>query len=463
MLRPLLIAAPASGCGKTTVSLGLLAALRARGRVVAPFKVGPDFIDPGHHAVAAGRASRNLDGWMCGRDAVLATFAQGCAGADLALIEGVMGLFDGADGASDAGSSAEIARWLGAAIILVIDARAQARSVAALVKGFVDFDPRLQFAGVILNRVGSPRHEELLRDALASVPGLPPLLGCLPRDAAVELPERHLGLVTAEDAVCDYDRLGAWIERYVDVAALLASPPLPKGGQGGFSTHQEIPLNPPLVKGEEQPAVRIAVARDRAFCFCYPENLERLQQAGAELLFFSPLDDVLLPDGVDGLYLPGGYPELHAAKLAANSPLLEQIRAFAAAGKPIYAECGGLVYLAQGVDNSDLVGIFPGRARMLPRRQALGYREVTFTGDTLLGPAGTVARGHEFHYSQLELPETVTRDYRLTRRGAGVCADEGYRVGNVLGSYVHLHFASNDQLAVNFVNFCKGRSFHPSW
>ncbi len=460
MRAPLLIAAPASGSGKTTVTLGLLAALRRRGVVVAPFKVGPDFIDPGHHALAVGRTSFNLDGWMCGCEAVQATFAGGCAGADLALIEGVMGLFDGADGASDAGSSAEIAHWLGGRIVLVIDARAQARSVAALVKGFVDFDLRLQFAGVVLNRVGSPRHEELLRDALASVPGLPPLLGCLPRDAAVELPERHLGLVTAEDAACDYDKLGAWVERHVNVAALLASPPLPKGGQGGFSTHKEIPLNPPLAKGEAQPAVRIGVARDAAFCFCYPENLQRLQQAGAELQFFSPLDDAVLPAALDGLYLPGGYPELHAARLAANDAMLEQIRAFARAGKPIYAECGGLVYLAQGVGDHDLVGIFPGRARMLPRRQALGYREVTFARDTLLGPAGSVARGHEFHYSQLELPETVACDYRLTRRGVGVCADEGYRIDNVLGSYVHLHFASNDRLAVNFVNFCKDRRFH---
>jgi len=460
VVRPLLIAAPASGSGKTTVTLALLAALRSRGLQVAPFKVGPDFIDPGHHAFAAGRTSRNLDGWMCGRDGVAQSFAAGCRNADVALIEGVMGLYDGARGDSDAGSSAEIARWLDARVLLVIDARSQARSVAALVKGFVDFEPQLQFAGVILNRVGSERHAQLLREALASTPGLPPLLGCLPRDAEVELPSRHLGLVTADDHAVDYARLGAWLEQQLDLEALLAqcvSPPLKKGGQGGFPAPDEIPLNPPLTKGEVKAKVRIGVARDQAFCFCYPENLEALQAAGAELKFFSPLEDSALPEGLDGLYLPGGYPELHAAQLASNRSHLEAIRTFATSDKPVYAECGGLIYLSQGVGDHDFVGLVPVRARMLEKRKALGYRQVTLQRDSPLGPAGTVARGHEFHYSELDWPTGSSRAYRLQRVDGEPLGEEGYVDDNLLASYVHLHFASNPVLAVNFVRSCLNR------
>ncbi len=455
-LRPLLIAAPASGSGKTTVTLGLLAALHRRGLAVAPFKVGPDYIDPGHHAAACGRTSRNLDGWMCGEERVRESFARGCEGADLAVIEGVMGLFDGAAGERDEGSSAEIARWLDAEIVLVVDARSQARSVAALVKGFVEFDPRLRFAGVVLNRVGSQRHEDLLRAALASVPDLPPLLGCLPREDRVALPERHLGLVTAEDGETDYAPLAELVETRLDLDRLLES----RGQVWTLDTRVQCPdltpLTPAPVKGPGlTPQVRIGVARDRAFCFCYPENLELLAQAGAELVFFSPLADAELPGGLDGLYLPGGYPELHGEKLAANASLLAELRRMAATGLPIYAECGGFMLLSEGIDGYPMAGIFPARARMLARRQALGYREVTLEADGPLGPAGSVARGHAFHYSTLAMPPQVRRDYRLARRDGVDLGAEGYRVGNVLGSYVHLHFASNPQLAENFVHFCK--------
>jgi len=447
-VRPLLIAAPASGSGKTTVTLGLLAALRRRGVRVAPFKVGPDYIDPGHHAAACGRPSRNLDGWMCGEEGVRQSFLRGCDGANAAVIEGVMGLFDGATGESDAGSSAEIARWLGAEIVLVVDARSQARSVAALVKGFVEFDLRLRFAGVVLNRVGSERHEELLRSALASVPGLPPLLGCLPRDARVALPERHLGLVTAGEGEADYASLAELVEARLDLDRLL--------GAGGRVRHVAVAdhgrVSPPASR---TPVVRIGVARDQAFCFCYPENLELLEQARAELVFFSPLVAAGLPEGLDGLYLPGGYPELYGGQLAANRSLMDDLHRQAAAGLPIYAECGGLMLLSAGIDGQPMAGVFPGSARMLERRQALGYRAVTLQADGPLGPAGTVARGHEFHYSTLDMPQQVRRDYRLSRPGGSALEAEGYRVGNVLGSYVHLHFASNPQLAVNFVRFCE--------
>ncbi len=460
-MKPIVIAAPSSGCGKTTVTLALLAALRRRGVAVAPFKVGPDFIDPGHHAEASGSDSYNLDGWMCGERGVRETFARRCAGTEVAVVEGVMGLFDGAAGDSDLGSTSEIARWLGGRILLVVDARSQARSAAALVQGFCRFDPRLEFAGVVFNRVGSRRHESLLRDAMASVPGLPPLLGCLSREEELALPERHLGLVTAGDAVADegfFGRLADWLEAGVEVGRLLDSVrphprPLARGARG------ERPLpGEKVAAGRVRGTVRIAVARDEAFCFCYPENLELLQAAGAEIVPFSPLHDVALPPAVDGLYLPGGYPELHAETLAGNLSLLREIREAALAGLPVYAECGGFMLLAEAVDVHPLAGLFPARARMLTKRKALGYREVTLLAESPLGPAGTAARGHEFHYSEMELPEGVARNYRLARPGGQDLGCEGYRVHNVLGSYVHLHFGSNPQVAANFVEFCRKRA-----
>ncbi|SDL20174.1 hydrogenobyrinic acid a,c-diamide synthase (glutamine-hydrolysing) [Geoalkalibacter ferrihydriticus] len=440
-----LIAAPASGCGKTTLTLALLAALRRRELRVAPFKVGPDFIDPGHHAAACGRASRNLDSWMCGTNYVRDTFRRACVGADVAVIEGVMGLFDGASGSDDAGSSAAIARLLDARVLLVIDARAQARSAAALVQGFTRFDPRLKFAGILCNRVGSPRHAELLHDALASVPDLPPLLGCLPREEALSLPERHLGLVTAGDARRDesfYQHLAEWLESHVDLNPIFPSDP-------------SGPLAPCVSPAHRPPRARIAVARDEAFCFYYPDNLELLEAAGAELVFFSPLRDTRLPQGIHGLYLGGGYPELHAEKLAANTHLLADIRRAADQELPIYAECGGFMLLSQSIDEYPMAGVFPAHARLLKKRRALGYREVTLTADSLLGPAGTCLRGHEFHYSEMEMPPEVPRQYRLSRRGGEDLADEGYRRRNVLGSYIHLHFGSHPSVAEHFVNFCR--------
>jgi len=444
MLKPLIIAAPSSGSGKTTVTLGLLAALRRRGLQVAPFKVGPDYIDPGLHAVASGRQSRNLDGWMCGQENVRSSFKRGCSGADVALVEGVMGLFDGASGQSDVGSTAEIAGWLNGRIVLVVDARAQARSAAALVSGFVNFEPALDFAGVIFNRVGSDRHEELLRQACLSVDGLPPVLGCIRRDDEVSLPQRHLGLVTAEEGLLDEQLLGRLadlVENAVDVEALIAGRPM---NQESVETFKAV-----------DKSVRLGIARDEAFSFYYPDNLELLESAGAELLEFSPLRDNLLPDSLDGLYIGGGYPELYAAKLAKNKAMLQAVRTFAESGRPIYAECGGLVYLAEAIDGHPVVGMFPTVARMLPRRKALGYREITLLGDTILGPAGAVLRGHEFHYSELQMPDRVERVYRVSARNGQEQFSEGYVDGNILGSYVHLHFASNSQTAGHFVAACR--------
>jgi cobyrinic acid a,c-diamide synthase len=448
--RGLVIAGTQSGVGKTTVTLGLLAALRRRGLVVQPFKVGPDFIDPGHHSRAAGRVSRNLDGWMLSRKANAALFHRQAKDADVAVVEGVMGLFDGYDGLSDAGSTAQIAKWLGLPVLLVVDAKAMARSAAALVHGFSSFDPNLTLAGVIFNRIGSATHLEYLQQALAYLKGVP-CFGGLPRDQALVIPERHLGLATTEDYPLEeayLQHLADWLEAHLDLDGLLKALPL---------------LSLPEAQAPEvaHPTVRLGVARDRAFCFYYPENLELLADSGAELVPFSPLNDRELPTGLHGIYLGGGYPELYAGQLAANASMRQEVKEYAVAGMPIYGECGGLMYLAKEIRDLEgqahpMTGVFPFTVRMLPRLKALGYREVTLAAAGILGPAGTKARGHEFHYSEmLGEPIGVSRLYRLTPRKGGRAVAEGYCEHNVLASYVHLHFGSNPEVARNLVASCR--------
>jgi len=452
--RVLVIAGVASGVGKTTVTLGLLEAFQRRGLTVQAFKVGPDFIDPGFHEVVTGRPSYNLDGWMCGRDHARATVARHARGADLAIVEGVMGCFDGLDGASDEGSTAQIAKWLGAPVVLVIDVEAMARSAAATVLGFEGFDAGLEIGAVIANRVAGDTHARFVRDAIAARCHATPV-GAIPRDEALVLPERHLGLVTAGEGPLTPDarcRLAEIVERSVDLDALWNLARSVRGASPGDAP-------PPA-----PPRARIGVARDPAFCFYYRDNFALLEAAGAELVFWSPLTDRELPR-VDGLYFGGGYPELHAAALAANAPVRKAVRAFAATtGGPIYAECGGLMYLADALEDLDgathtMVGLLPTTVRLRPRRLSLAYTEVTFTGATPLGGAGVVARGHEFHYSRIDPPsDAVPRAYRVRRRHGEEHA-EGYVVGRALMSYVHLHFASNPALAERFVAACaEGRS-----
>lgn len=443
------IAGPHSGVGKTTVSLALIAAARGRGLRVQPFKVGPDFIDPGHLAMAAGRACHNLDGWMLSREANLEIFRRQAHGADLVVVEGVMGLFDGYDGQSEAGSTAQMAKWLKLPVVLVVDARSLARSAAALVHGFATFDPGLSLAGVIFNRVGSSTHAAYLRQALEAA-GEVPFLGGLLRNPDIALPERHLGLITAEDHPLDavqLAHLAHWLEEQLNLDQFLADLP--------FLHLEEEPESLPL-----PPEVRLGVARDQAFCFYYAENLAWLRRFGAEIVCFSPLRDRVLPE-VQGLYLGGGYPELYARQLSANQAMLTALREKAAAGIPIYAECGGLMYLSrvlwdQKGECFPLAGILPFEVRMLGRRKALGYREVTFSADTILGPAGTTVRGHEFHYSEIVAgKETVPSAYALAPRLGQAEKQEGYSLGNILASYVHLHFGSNPEVARHFVASCR--------
>jgi cobyrinic acid a,c-diamide synthase len=450
MVARLVVAGVASGVGKTTTTVALARALSSRGLRVALFKCGPDYLDPTYHTRATGGPSHNLDGWMMGRDAVISTFARGTRDFDLALVEGVMGLFDGASPTGEQGSTAEIAKWLGAPVLVAMDASGIARTVAAVAHGMATFDPELFVAGFICNRLGSRGHLELLRQALRS----PPIVGGFPKEPDLAFPERHLGLrradpVSVSDAVLDRwgDIAREWValDQVLEIAR--AAPPLRLGEPG----------QAPAAAGSKPPC-RIGIAYDEAFHFYYEDNLRRLEELGAQLVRFSPTRDAL-PE-VDGIYLGGGYPEAHAEALAANERLRSAIRAFAHRGGPIYAECGGLMYLAKAIRTLDgrthpMVGLIAGEARMSDRLQALGYAEVETQCPTLLGPAGLRFRGHQFRYSELALDgEAPTPAYSVRRRRSGDVAREGYQIRNTLASYVHAHWASNPLVARGFVESC---------
>lgn len=449
MIRALVIAGVSSGVGKTTVTLALLEAFRRRGLTVQAFKVGPDFIDPGLHARITSRPSYNLDGWMCSRESVIATVARHGGDTDLALVEGMMGCFDGLEAKREDGSTAQVAKWLGAPVVLVVDTSAMARSAGAVVLGFERFDPDLNLAGVIFNRVAGTTHFRWLRESMEGACRAIPL-GFIPARAALTLPERHLGLVTAAEGVLTpelLDQLAAAVEESVDLDRLL-----------GLARSRVEPA--PLRTVPRQPKVRIGVARDAAFQFYYPANLDLLREVGAELVFWSPLRDADLPD-VDGLYLGGGYPELYARPLAANSTMLKAIRAFADAGGAIYAECGGLMYLAEVLEDEagefhQMVGVLPTTVRMRPKHLTLGYALVEVTRPTPLAPAGAVARGHQFHASRIApVPAWVPRAYAVRTPGRESVEAEGYLIGNALLSYVHLHFESNPRVAEHLVATCR--------
>jgi cobyrinic acid a,c-diamide synthase len=453
MTARLVIAGSASGVGKTTVVLALAAALRAKGLRVAAFKCGPDYLDPTYHARATGGASHNLDGWMMGRAAVLATFARQSRGADVALIEGVMGLYDGASPDGEEGSAAEIAKWLRAPVLAVVDAGGMARTLAAVGVGLRAFDPALDLRGLIANRLGSRGHLDLLKRAC--LPHVP-VVGGLPRDEARAFPERHLGLHTADAAVVPDALVQAWgatFTEWNDVDAFVAlarsAPPV---DLAGAIADDATPTTP---------RCRIALAHDAAFHFYYDDNLARLRALGAELVPFSPIADARLPDGVDGVYLGGGYPEVHAAALSANRSMRESLRALAAAGAPIYAECGGLMYLADAVRTTggvthEMVGLVTGTAVMHDKLQALGYVEIETQRRTIVGGAGLRMRGHQFRYSTLE--GGGGDGYSVRKRRGGATFAEGYgareNAANILASYIHVHWASNPLVAEGLVASC---------
>lgn len=448
MSARLLIAGVSSGVGKTSFTLGLCAALRRRGLDVRVFKCGPDYLDPTYHRVASGQPVFNLDGWLMGETALRSTFARNTG--EIALIEGVMGLFDGASPNALTGSSAEVALWLGAPVVLVCDASGMARSVAALAHGFASFEPALNVAGLICNRVGSRGHLELIRRA-----GLrPALLGGLPKQAAPSFPERHLGLHTARELDLSA-AVAAWadqVESWCDVEALLA---LARSA-------------PALAAPEPTPPrsaarCRIGVADDAAFHFYYEANLLLLERAGAELVRFSPLADASCGD-VDGVYIGGGYPELYARELAQNHSMLDSLRQHAQSGRPLYAECGGLMYLSEAIttlagERHAMLGLVEGSAHMQSSLAALGYVQVETREATLLGPAGTRFRGHQFRYSRFESSRSPTL-YRVNVLRTDAALDEGYGGDNVLGSYVHAHWAASPQIPEHFVARCAAAAAH---
>jgi cobyrinic acid a,c-diamide synthase len=434
------IAGTSSGAGKTTVATGLIAALVARGLAVGAAKVGPDFIDPGYHGLATGRPSRNLDAWMCGVDAVPPLAGRAAAGADVLVVEGVMGLFDGSgDPSGPAASTAHVARLLDAPVVLVVDASSVGGSVAATVHGFATFDPSTRVAGVVLNRVGSDSHEALLRDALAPL-GIP-VLGALRRDPAYSWRDRHLGLVPVaeqRDAVRrSVATLAGAVARDVDLDAAMA-----------------LARSAPSVAVEEPPAARrqgpavVAVAGGPAFSFTYPDNLELLAQAGADLVSFDPLADERLPEEATGLYAGGGFPEVYAEALAANRPLLADVRARVGAGLVTWAECGGLLWLARSLDGHPLAGALPADGRMTDRL-TLGYRRARTRFASPLGPAGTELRGHEFHYSTLD-PQGDALDWS----GRTAQGRAGYAGPTLLASYLHVHMGADPTPAERLVAAC---------
>ena len=458
----LVVAAPASGHGKTTVATGLMAALTARRMAVSGHKAGPDYIDPGYHALATGRPARNLDPVLCGADRIAPLFAHGAAGAGIAVIEGVMGLFDGR-GATAEGSTAHVAGLLSAPVVLVVDASAQGRSVAALVSGFGSFDPAVRLAGVILNRVGSARHEQILRDALAGI-GMP-VLGALPRDQTITAPSRHLGLVPAAEregaARREIARLAALVTESVDLDAVISL----ARHAGPLST---TPWDPATELADSSPASVImtsvssqrnqsrdhdrgagggarvagggagrpvvAVAGGAAFTFCYTETVELLTAAGADVVTVDPLRDEALPAGTGALVLGGGFPEVHAGDLSGNEPLRADVTRLARSGAPVVAECAGLLYLAAELDGLPMCGVLDATARMTPRL-TLGYRDAVAAGSSVLTPAGTAVCGHEFHRTTVVPGNPAAAAWSFGGK------EEGFVRAGVHASYLHLHWA----------------------
>jgi cobyrinic acid a,c-diamide synthase len=469
----LVIAAPSSGSGKTTVATGLMAAFAARGLAVSPHKVGPDYIDPGYHALASGRVGRNLDAYLCGPELVAPLFLHGAQGCDIAVVEGVMGMFDGAAGEGELASTAHVAKLLRAPVVLVVDASSQSRSVAALVHGFASWDPEVRLGGVILNKVASDRHEALLREALESA-GVP-VFGVLRRVAQVDTPSRHLGLVPVAErraaAVEAVAAMAAQVSQGCDLAALAelarsagaltcaawdaaevlgAAPPDPHR-PGGPRPQTPDGLKDTTRWAPQPNSPVVAVAGGPAFTFSYAEHSELLTAAGAEVVPFDPLRDEQLPDGTAGLVIGGGFPEVYAAELSANEPLRTAVSALAESGAPVAAECAGLLYLCRELDGQPMCGVLDASARM-EETLTLGYRDAVAVSDSSLAVAGTRMRGHEFHRTVVE-PEAgdaAAWGVRVPRRRL-----EGFVQRGVHASYLHTHWASEPGVARRFVERCR--------
>jgi cobyrinic acid a,c-diamide synthase len=472
-MRGIVIAGTHSGCGKTTVTLGILAALRKKNYTVQPFKAGPDFIDTGLHRLVTGRASRNLDLWMCGREYVVNCFHTHSAGADLSIVEGVMGMYDGNI------STADLSAALDVPLVLVVDAYGMAESAGAVVRGFKEFrsgaegqrgsneknNNLFDLTGVIFNRVASDRHYKRLKDSVRDIP----VLGYLPRDLDFNIPHRHLGLVVAEEepiAKEEIEKLAGTVSAHIDIDSIVQKCRSAEAGKPGSGEARK--------QGSSE-ALKIAVAYDKAFCFYYEDNLDLLKQSGAEIVMFSPLADSKIPDDVDALYIGGGYPELYAERLSENKSMLDSIRTCVVNGMPVYAECGGFMYLTEGIYDTEksfypMAGVFPVKTKMTQARARLGYREAVLAENSMLGKKGSTVRGHEFHYSEIAdaeagkrgsaevvasgLPDFHASALYSVKDGSGTYIyKEGCRIKNAFGSYIHMHFGSSAEIAHNFISF----------
>lgn len=453
----IMIAGTHSGVGKTTITTAILSLLTRSGYNVQPFKIGPDYIDPSYHTLATGNVSRNLDSWMLEEATVRRLFYDSASIADIAVIEGVMGVFDGSAGNADTGSSAHIAKLLDCPVILIVDVKSMARSAAAVVSGFKNFDPQLNVAGIILNRIGSERHLNLVCDAIETYCDIP-VIGYFKKNTKLELPSRHLGLVPTVEggalaatvsSLPDEIAEGINIEKLVQVAksaVTLNTPPSLK----------DIFLN------ASEP-VRIGIASDEAFSFYYEDGLDILKRGGAELIPFSPLHDHSLPDNLYGLYIGGGFPEMFIEQLSSNKQLLGEIKKAGDAGMPVFGECGGLMYLSRYITDFNgkcfsMTGLVPGGCIMQNRLVGMGYVEASAVQDNIITNAGEKIRGHEFHYSRFQ-PDTVSEEhhyaFRLVRNRSRETVYDGFAHENILASYLHLHFCSNPELAKNFINKCR--------
>lgn len=454
----IVIAGAHSGSGKTSLAIALTGALCRRGYNVQTFKVGPDFLDPTYLTVVSGKPCYNLDSWMMDKNHIQNLFDRVTRDADIAVIEGVMGLFDGSDTATSAGSTAQIAEWLDAPILLIVNSQGMSRSFAALVKGFTSFEPHLNFIGVVANYCGSPNHKKLLSASLSAA-GQPELVGAIPGDAFVNLPGRHLGLVTATEKNLTksiIDSLSDVVESHVSLDTLLQQLNVKKSSDN-VNTARQADAPVPLRK------IRIGVACDDAFHFYYQDLFDAITARGCEIVRFSPLADKRLPENLNGIYFGGGYPEVHGRALSANTEMLSSVRAFADSGRPVYGECGGLMYLSRGIETNegerfDMLGILPARTKMSRRLIALGYVEVTLTEDSLWGKQGDVVRGHEFHYSEL-IDDPCSggqwkRVYELRAPLSGDVRTEGFQKGNILASYIHLYYSPKPAAIDWFVENC---------
>lgn len=450
--RRLVIAGTGSGVGKTTLTIGLMSALRKKNIIVQGFKCGPDYIDPSYHTAVTGRYSRNLDSWMLPREVVQEIFLRGSRGAEISIVEGVMGFFDGRSPSSNEGSTAEISEILDCPVVLVVNCSSMARSVAAIVKGFQTFAEGPNIVGVIANRVGSEHHYQLVKTAIEQECGIP-VVGYLKKELDIEIPERHLGLVPSiERGELEgfFDQLGELVEETIDLNQLMElakASPLPQ---------QEASLFKP--SEDQKQELTIAVAKDAAFNFYYPENLELLEAYGAKLVYFSPLNKEKLPETADGFYIGGGFPEEFAEQLSAMEEVKASIRSAIQRGLPTFAECGGFMYLTEAIETNDgksyeMVGVIPGKVVMQRKLAALGYRDIKGKPGNPLLPEGLQAKGHEFHYSVYVSENPVSHAYQI--KGARVDKAEGYMDKNLIAGYTHVHFASCPDMVHKWLTRCK--------